>query len=45
MDPLVALFMSKESRQKYLHKHVSGNGFKTISKELDVSVTTVTHII
>ena len=37
--------MSQDIRKKNIPKHVKGKGYKTISKQLDVSVTTVAHII
>ncbi|KAG2465172.1 TCB1 transposase, partial [Polypterus senegalus] len=37
--------LSQEIRKKILDKHVKGKGYKTISKQLDVPVTTVAHII
>jgi transposase len=37
--------LSQEIRKKIIDKHVKGKGYKTISKQLDVPVTTVAHII
>ena len=37
--------MSQEIRKKVIDKHVKGKGYKTISKQLDIPVTTVAHII
>lgn len=37
--------LSQEIRKKIMEKHVKGKGYKTISKQLDVPVTTVAHII
>ncbi|KAG7500556.1 Transposable element Tcb1 transposase [Solea senegalensis] len=37
--------LSREIRKKIIDKHVKGKGYKTISKQLDVPVTTVAHII
>ena len=37
--------MSQEIRKKIIDKHVKGKGYKTISKQLDIPVTTVAHII
>ncbi|KAG2469162.1 TCB1 transposase, partial [Polypterus senegalus] len=37
--------VSQEIRKKIIDKHVKGKGYKTISKQLDVPVTTVAHII
>ena len=35
----------QEIRKKIIDKHVKGKGYKTISKQLDIPVTTVAHII
>ena len=37
--------LSQEMRKKIIDKHVKGKGYRTISKQLDVPVTTVAHII
>ena len=37
--------LSQEIRKKIIDKHVKGKGYKTISKQLDVPVTTVANII
>lgn len=37
--------LSQEIRKKITHMHVKGKGITTISKQLDVPVTTVAHII
>lgn len=37
--------LSQEIRKKIIDKHVKGKGYKTISKQLDVPVTRVAHII
>lgn len=37
--------LSQEIRKKIKDKHVKRKGYKTISKQLDVPVTTVAHII
>ena len=37
--------LSQEIRKKIIDKHVNGKGYKTISKQLDIPVTTVAHII
>lgn len=37
--------LSQEIRKKIIDKHVKGKGYKTISKQLDVPVTTAAHII
>ena len=37
--------LSQEIRKKIIDKHVNGKGRKTISKQLDIPVTTVAHII
>ena len=37
--------LGQEIRKKIIDKHVKGKGYKTISKLLDVPVTTVAHII
>ena len=37
--------LSQEIRKKIIDKHVKGKGYKTISKQLDIPVTTVAHII
>lgn len=37
--------LSQEIRKKIIDKHDKGKGYKTISKQLDVPVTTVAHII
>ncbi|KAL0151707.1 hypothetical protein M9458_053006, partial [Cirrhinus mrigala] len=37
--------LSQEIRKKIIDNHVKGKGYKTISKQLDVPVTTVAHII
>ena len=37
--------LSQEIRKKIIDLHVKGKGYKTISKQLDVPVTTVAHII
>ena len=37
--------LPQEIRKKIIDKHVKGKGYKTISKQLDVPVTTVAHII
>src|SRR4029434_10952743 len=37
--------LSQVIRKKIIDKHVKGKGYKTISKQLDVPVTTVAHII
>src|SRR4029434_5192259 len=36
--------LSQEIRKKIIDKH-NGKGYKTISKQLDIPVTTVAHII
>ena len=35
----------QEIRKKIIDKHVNGKGYETISKQLDIPVTTVAHII
>lgn len=37
--------LSEEIRKKIIDKHGKGKGYKTISKQLDVPVTTVANII
>ena len=37
--------LSQEIRKKIIDKHVKGKGYKTISKQLDVPVTTAAQII
>lgn len=37
--------LSREIRTKIIDKHVKGQGYKTVSKQLGVPVTTVAHII
>lgn len=37
--------MSQDIRKKIIDKHLKGKGYKTISKQLEVPVTTVAHII
>src|SRR4029434_1558276 len=37
--------LSQEIRKKIIDKHVNGKGYETISKQLDIPVTTVAHII
>ena len=37
--------LSQEIRKNIIDKHVKGKGYKTISKQLDIPVTTVAHII
>ena len=37
--------LSQEIRNKMIDKHVKGKGYKTISKQLDVPVTTAAQII
>src|SRR4029434_2807192 len=37
--------LSQEIRKKIIDKHVNGKGYKTISKQFDIPVTTVAHII
>src|SRR4029434_3397490 len=37
--------LSQEIRKKIIDKHVNDKGYKTISKQLDIPVTTVAHII
>lgn len=37
--------LSQEMRKKIIDKHVNCKGYKTISKQLDVSVTTAAHVI
>src|SRR4029434_5303852 len=37
--------LSQEIRKKIIDKHVKGKGYKTISKQFDIHVTTVAHII
>ena len=37
--------LSQDIRKKIIDKHVKGKGYKTISKQLDVPVTTVAYII
>src|SRR4029434_1553305 len=37
--------LSQEIRKKIIDKHVKGKGYKTISKQFDIPVTTVAHII
>jgi len=37
--------LSRGIRKKIIDKHVKGKGYKTISKQLDVPVTTVAHIV
>src|SRR4029434_157848 len=37
--------LSQEIRKKIIDKHVNGKGYNTISKQLDIPVTTVAHII
>ena len=36
--------LSQEIRKKIIDKHVKGKGYQTISKQLDVPVTTVAHV-
>ena len=35
----------QEIRKKIIDKHVKGKGYKTISKQLDIPVTTVAHTV
>ena len=37
--------LSQEIRKEIIDKHVEGKGYKTISKQLDVPVTTVAHTV
>uniref|UniRef100_A0A3P8W165 Uncharacterized protein n=1 Tax=Cynoglossus semilaevis TaxID=244447 RepID=A0A3P8W165_CYNSE len=37
--------LSQDIRKKIIDKHLKGKGYKTISKQLEVPVTTVPHII
>src|SRR4029434_6921441 len=37
--------LSQEIRKKIIDKHVNGKGYNTISKQLDIPVITVAHII
>lgn len=37
--------LSQEIRKKIIDKHVKGKGYKTISNQLDVLVTTVAHFM
>lgn len=37
--------LSREIRTKIIDKHVKGQGYKTVSKQLGVPVTTVARII
>lgn len=37
--------LSQDIRKKIIDKHLKGKGYKTISKQLEVPVTTVAHII
>ena len=39
------LAWTKMMVKKIVDKHVKGKGYKTISKQLDIPVTTVAHII
>ena len=37
--------LAQEIREKIIDKHVKGKGYKTISKQFEVPVTTVAHFI
>ena len=37
--------LSQEIKKNIIDKHVKGKGYKTISKQLDIPVTTVAHIV
>ena len=37
--------LSQEIRKNIIDKHVKGKGYKTISKQLDIPVTTVAHTV